>query len=146
MKVRPAETDDAAQISGLVSDVVRELYGHLFDGEPPFPADPDPPVGGWVAVADGSVVGVGAGDGDYIDDLWLRPGYRGRKIGSALLSTLESQIRKGGHSRARLRVVAENHRARGFFARRGWRETRIYPHERWGFPMVDMHKDLGPGP
>ena len=90
-----------------------------------------------------SVVGVGLADGDYVDDLWLRPQFRGLQIGGALLTKLESQIANDGYSSARLRVVADNEGARRFYARRGWRETRVYPHERWGFDMVDMCKDLG---
>lgn len=144
--IRPAKPGDAEQILSLVGDVVREQYGHLFPGEVPVPTDPGPWAGSWVAVAGDSVVGVGLADGDCIDDLWLRPPYRRRKIGSALLSILETQIGNGGHMHARLRIVAGNEGARKFYARQGWQETKVYPHERWAFMMVDMQKDLRPGP
>lgn len=142
IKIRRAEPADIEQILGLVRDVVRERYGHLFPGEPPVPTDPDPWSGSWVADADGSIVGVGLAEGDYIDDLWLRPWYRRQNIGSALLSALESQIAKEGYARARLRLVAENEEARRFYTRRGWQETDFHPHEKWGFLMVEMHKDF----
>ncbi len=97
--IRPAEPSDFEQILNLVNDVVREMYGHLFPNGVTASTDPRSWKSSWVAV-DGSIIaGVGLADGDCIDDLWLRPEYRGRKIGSELLSILESQIAKGGMCR-----------------------------------------------
>jgi hypothetical protein len=43
-------------------------------------------------------------------------------------------------------VVAENQAARRFYARCGWSEAEVYPHERWGFEMVDMVKRVSGAP
>ena len=59
-----------------------------------------------------------------------------------LLVALEEQIKSDGHSSARLRVVADNTRARKFYCVHGWREVRTYPHERDGHLMTDMEKEL----
>lgn len=139
--LRQAEPNDFEQISNLVRDVTREKYGHLFLDELMGSPDLNSWKRSWVAVDD-SVVGVGLSNDDYIDDLWLRSQYRGRKIGSELLSILESQIGKSGHLQARLRVVAENEAARRFYGRHGWQELRTYPHEKWRFLMIDMQKKL----
>ena len=140
--LRRAARDDAGDILQVIEDVVQEMYGHLFSGPVPLPGDAVIWVGSWVAVVDGRVAGVGRIRGAVISDLWLRPGCRGRGVGRDLLALLETQIKAAGHRQARLRVVAENGPALRFYARHGWREARRYPHERHGFPMVDMHKRL----
>lgn len=142
VKIRPAEPSDVEQILSLVNDVIRETYGHLFNDELLESSNPNQWTNSWVATEDGKVVGVALADSDYIDDLWLRPSHRGRKIGGTLLSNLESQIRKNGFFHAKLRVVAENEAARRFYRRQGWQELRTYPHEKWKFLMVDLRKDL----
>ena len=126
--LRLAAPNDFEQISNLVHDVTREKYGHLFSEELMASNDLNSWKSSWVAVDNRVIVGIGLSNGDYIDDLWLRSGYRGRKIGSDLLSVLESQIEKSGHLQARLRVVAENEAARRFYRRHGWQELRTYPH------------------
>ncbi len=73
----------------------------------------------------------------------MLPQFRRQKIGGALLDIAENQIFGTGHPQAKLRVVAENVSARQFFTARGWREGKIYPHEKWHFSMIDMSKNLG---
>ena len=140
--LRRAVREDADAIVAVIKDVVQETYGHLFSGPAPSPADAVIWVGSWVTVVDGRVAGVGRIDGALISDLWLRPDCRGRGVGRDLLALLEAQIKAAGHRQARLRVVAENGPALRFYARHGWQEAQRYPHERHGFPMVDMHKRL----
>ena len=82
IKIRPAKPNDVEQILNLVNDVIRETYGHLFYSEPLALSDPSPWTNSWVASDGNNIVGVALADGHYIDDLWLRPEYRGRKIGS----------------------------------------------------------------
>ena len=134
--------NDLEQISNIVLEVTREKYGHLISGELMVSNDFNSWRRSWVVADNNVVVGVGLSNGDCIDDLWLRSQYRGRKIGSDLLSILESQIKKSGHLQARLRVVAENEAARRFYRRHGWQELKTYPHEKWGFLMVDLQKAL----
>ena len=134
--MRPATASDLDAIAALVETVAAEVYGHLFQGAPP------PPDGRWaqalVAAADGRIVAVMVADDDWIEDLWVAADWRRRGVGSRLLAAGERQIAARGCFLARLRVIAENHGARCFYARHGWSEAETYPHEKWGFAMVDM--------
>lgn len=138
--VRRTHGEDVADILTLVNLVTKELYEDLL-GEVP-PADPDPGfwMRGWVAAADSLVVGVGVATGNYIDDLWVKAGYRRCKIGTMLLQRLERQVASHGYRDVWLRVVAANLGARRFYVREGWEEIRSYPHELLGIEMMDMRK------
>lgn len=68
-----------------------------------------------LAMLDGVPVGFVAWLGDSLDALYVLPSASGRGIGGALME------RAGGTSR--LWVLAENHHARGFYQRRGWRPS-----------------------
>ena len=140
LTVRPAAAADLAAIEQLVLEVGREVYGHLFRGDVPRPE------GNWtgslVAEERGRIVGVMVADDDWIEDLWIARDHRRRGVGSRLLAAGERLIAARGHTIAHLRVVAENERARRFYAAQGWAETAAYPHERWGFGMLDLIKPL----
>jgi GNAT superfamily N-acetyltransferase len=140
--IRPAAGADRAQIARLVLAVAREVYGHLFQGDVPRPE------GKWghalVAEQAGRIVGVVVADDDWIEDLWVVREYRRYGVGGRLLAAGERQIAWQGHAVAHLRVVADNQRARRFYAARGWTEIAAYPHERWGFAMLDLIKPLAP--
>ena len=140
--IRPARESDLAGVERLVSSVAGEVYGHLFPGDPPRPE------GAWalglVALRGGRIVGVVVTEGDWIEDLWVAADCRGRGIGSGLLAAGERQIAGRGHPLAHLRVIAENLAARRFYAREGWSEAERYPHEKWGFAMIDLSKPLTP--
>jgi GNAT superfamily N-acetyltransferase len=141
--IRPAVAADLPAIEQLVLAVAREVYGHLFRDDVPRPE------GNWmqalVAEQDGPIVGVIVADDDWIEDLWVAEPYRGGGVGSRLLTAGERQIAARGHAMAHLRVVAENESARRFYAARGWAETSPYPHEKWGFAMLDLIKPLPRG-
>lgn len=142
-EVRRGRQEDLEGIIRVATDVREEILGHLTSKTGKKVSRPSPTWrNSWVVVADGEVVGVGILKEDYIDDLWIFGEYRGQRVGERLLSKLEEDIKTSGHVSGRLRVVAENARARRFYARHGWRETRLYPHERHGYLMVDLHKDL----
>ena len=138
--IRPAGHSDVASIEQLVRDVVREVYGDLFPEAAPYRAGDWR--GGLLAEIDGRIVGVVVFDDDWVEDLWVMKEHRRRGIGSLLLAAAERQIAGRGHIEARLRVVARNLEARRFYGARGWAETASYPHERWGFTMVEMAKAL----
>src|SRR5262245_19040133 len=74
-----------------------------------------------VGVENGSIVGIGARTGSYIDDLWIDPAFPRRGLGAQLLDHLTSAARKDGHSRATLHVIALTYGARRFYEREGWR-------------------------
>jgi GNAT superfamily N-acetyltransferase len=138
--IRPAAASDVASIEQLVRDVVCEVYGNLIPGDAP------PTAGRWadgiVAEVAGGIVGVVVSDDDWVEDLWVARAYRNRGIGAMLLTAAERQIAKRSYTEAQLRVVAENLDARRFYAAHGWTETLSYPHEKWGFAMVEMVKAL----
>jgi ribosomal protein S18 acetylase RimI-like enzyme len=140
--IRPAIAADRPAIERLVLTVVREVYGHLFKGEVPGPE------GNWaralVAEKRGRIVGVVVAADDWIEDLWVARDHRGRGLGSRLLAAGERKVAAQGHAVAHLRVAADNERARRFYVARGWAETDAYPHERWGFMMLDLIKPLAP--
>ena len=121
-------------------DVVREVYGRLIPGDAP------PTAGRWadglVAEVADRIVGVVVSDDDWVEDLWVAKEYRNRGIGAMLLTAAERQIAKRNYTEAQLRVVEENLDARRFYAAHGWAETVSYPHEKWGFAMVEMVKTL----
>jgi GNAT superfamily N-acetyltransferase len=138
--IRPAAAADVASIEQLVRGVVREVYGKLI------PGDALPTAGRWsrglVAEVAGRIVGVVVSDDDWVEDLWVAREHRGRGIGAMLLRAAERQIANRDYTEAQLRVVAENLDARRFYAAHGWAETVSYPHEKWGFAMVEMVKAL----
>jgi GNAT superfamily N-acetyltransferase len=142
--IRRASEHDLAAIEQLVASIASEVYGHLFQGAPPRPE------GNWaqglLAKQGDLIIGVMVADDDWIEDLWVASDFRGQGLGSRLLAAGERQIAEGGHELGYLRVIAENQDARRFYARHGWSEAAIYPHERWGFGMIDMIKRLPSNP
>jgi GNAT superfamily N-acetyltransferase len=140
--IRPARESDVAAVERFVASVAGEVYGHLFQGDPPRPD------GNWavslLAEIEGRIVGVVMTDDDWIEDLWVAADCRDRGIGSRLLAAGERQIAGRGYPLGYLRVVAENLGARRFYARHGWSEAERYPHEKWGFAMIDLTKPLAP--
>jgi len=144
LAIRPAAAADLPALERLVLTVAREIYGHLFQGDVPRPE------GNWaqslVAEQNDQIIGVVVADDDWIEDLWVARAARNRGVGSRLLTAGEGRIAARGHTLAHLRVVADNERARRFYKAHGWAETTPYPHERWGFEMLDLIKPLAPGP
>jgi ribosomal protein S18 acetylase RimI-like enzyme len=82
---------------------------------------------------------------DWIDDLWVLQGYRGRGIGKALLLRGEEEIIERGYEFLRLRMVEANTRAFTFYQRSGWNTVREFPHETFSFvPMLELQKAVPP--
>ena len=67
--IRPARASEIAAVERFVWSVAGEVYGHLFQGDPPRPD------GNWaqslLAEVDGRIIGVVATDDDWIEDLWV---------------------------------------------------------------------------
>ena len=144
MQIRKCRRSDVEGIRSLVAAVVCEVYGWMLPAG--FEADRDTDwEPGWVVDSAGDLVAVMLTAKDRLEDLWIEKGHRGRGLGERLLAIAEQEIAARGFARARLRVVAENTAATEFYVRHGWREDHRYPHERHGFDMVDMSKELGPG-
>jgi GNAT superfamily N-acetyltransferase len=138
--IRPVAEKDVALVEQLVHEVVREVYVDLL------PEDAPRPNANWrcglVAEIDGVIAGVVVAVDDWVEDLWVARAYRRRGIGGALLAAAERQIAEHDHAEAWLRVVADNRDARRFYGARGWVERSSYPHEKWGFSMIEMTKAL----
>jgi GNAT superfamily N-acetyltransferase len=88
-------------------------------------------VGGGVFVAerDGRAVGVAAVDDCWLNGLYVVPDEWGRGAAAALHDAAVAEIAVQ-HDVAKLFCLEENHRARRFYERRGWRpngETRRVP-------------------
>ena len=141
--IRRATSADTSAIVALVRSVVFETYAALIEknGEPP-KGDPARWARAHIAEEDGNIIGVGLAADGFISDLWVSKDHRGHGVGTRLLAALEEQIMSEGYSRARLRVVTDNNRARTFYCNHDWREVRVYFHERDGHLMTDMEKEL----
>ena len=60
-----------------------------------------------------------------VENLYVRPDYRGDGIGSELLEAAEKQLFDAGVDRVRLEVLAANEDARRFYARHGYTPHRV---------------------
>jgi len=74
----------------------------------------------WVAVSFERVIGFVVVKGDEVEQIYVDRPARGTGVAAALLHTAEAEIRRAGHRRAWLAVVAGNERARSFYSRLGW--------------------------
>ena len=71
---------------------------------------------GWVAVADGAVVGYAAVEGEVLEALYVVPAHVGQGIGAALLDEVVQQVA----GPLRLYVFEANEGARRFYERHGF--------------------------
>ena len=128
--IRPATPGDVAAIGTLI----RELAEYERAAESAVATDddlraalfgPDPAVFCHVAEADGEVVGFAlwfrnfstwlGRHGLYLEDLFVRPAYRGRGLGRALLETLVALARERGWGRVEWAVLDWNEPAQAFY-------------------------------
>jgi len=141
LRLRAAEESDVPAIFQLIGELadyerlrpqmvgaVEDLRRHLF-GEPRYAY-------ALVAEWDGTVAGFAlyffnystflCRPGVYLEDLFVRPEYRGRGIGLALLRYLEQRARDGGCGRLEWAVLDWNQSAIDFY-----RDFGAQPHEGW---------------
>ncbi|HEX8949686.1 MAG TPA: GNAT family N-acetyltransferase [Dissulfurispiraceae bacterium] len=71
-----------------------------------------------ISTAEGNTVGL-------LEDLVVRSDHRGSGIGTCLLSEAVKWCAVNGISRLQLLRDADNEKARGFYLRKGWSETRL---------------------
>ena len=81
---------------------------------------------GWVAEADGAIVGFSYADhvNASIWALFIQPGQEGRGLGKALLDLATAWLFERGHAQIRLTTGAHT-RADRFYAARGWRRESV---------------------
>jgi GNAT superfamily N-acetyltransferase len=77
----------------------------------------------WVAESGGRIVGFVVVKGDEVEQIYVDRTARGSGVAAILLRKGEAEIRRAGHRRAWLAVVAGNQRARSFYSRFGWRDS-----------------------
>ena len=77
----------------------------------------------WVAEQHGLVAGFVVVRADEVEQLYVDRSARGSGIAARLLARGTLEIRRAGHPRAWLAVVAGNQRARAFYAREGWKDA-----------------------
>lgn len=145
--VRMAEQRDARTIARIRVDAWRAAYARLIssavldqlDAE----AEGDRRVANWdrghadprrvdvIAEVDGVAAGwaaCGASDdpsspgGGKLFALYVAPPHWSTGVGHALMSDVEARLRRAGHARAHLWVLAGNTRAADFYERHGWHE------------------------
>ena len=144
--LRPAETRDLDAIVGLIRDLAEfENLTHLLQVTPerlgPQLFGSQPVVQAWVAERAGEVVAFAlfytnfstflAQPGLYLEDLYVKPEYRGSGIGKALLRRLAALAVERGYGRFEWSVLDWNEDAIRFYRGMGatvmpeWRICRV---------------------
>lgn len=108
-----AEIQEAASVAGL---------GHIY-GDEPFPREAV--LERWRTYTgeiflDEEERGFSATGDDFLNGLYVRPEAWGTGVAARLHDRAIEALRASGVVTARLWVLAENHRARRFYERRGW--------------------------
>ena len=79
-----------------------------------------------VAEEDNTVVALAGVDDCWLHGFYVLPEYWGSGLADELHDAALDALRADGCTQAHLWVLEENHRARRFYERRGWRLTREY--------------------
>jgi ribosomal protein S18 acetylase RimI-like enzyme len=79
-----------------------------------------------VAVVGGAVAGFVMVVDDEVEQVYVSSRHRGTGVAAALLGEAERRVRRNGHERAWLAVVAGNARARRFYERMGWTDEGAF--------------------
>jgi len=84
----------------------------------------------WVAEsAIGEILGFVVVKRDELEQVYVDRAARGTGVAAQLLRRGEDEVRRNGHSRAWLAVVAGNARARSFYERHGWRDAGPFTYQ-----------------
>ena len=84
----------------------------------------------WVAEsAIGEILGFVVVKRDELEQVYVDRTARGTGVAAQLLRRGEDEVRRAGHSRAWLAVVAGNTRARAFYERQGWRDAGPFTYQ-----------------
>ena len=137
--VRRPEVHELAGVRALVERVVDETYGGVLSPLPERSDDDDWSLS-WVAVVEGTIVGVVLTQAEWVSDLWVLGDYQRHGVGGALLAQGEAEVAARGQPIFRLRVVSTNKTAIEFYHKHGWRVEREFPNERLPVAMLEMSK------
>ena len=137
--VRQATLEDAEAVSriwligwadGHVGNVPAGLVPHRQDPAHYLSRARDRVGSTWVAAsATGEILGFVVVKHDELEQVYVDRTARGTGVAAQLLRRGEDEVRRGGHSRAWLAVVAGNTRARAFYERQGWRDAGPFTYE-----------------
>ena len=141
MDFRHPTTAECTDVHVLVQAIVDEIYGGLWS-EPPLPIDNEDWSQSWIAIYGTTLIGVVLTCGEWVEDLWVSAGFRGRGVGYQLLTLAETEIKDRGFHTAKLRVLSYNRNAIGFYKKRGWQVKGEYCHERFPVFVTEMQKHL----
>jgi ribosomal protein S18 acetylase RimI-like enzyme len=143
MVIRRPQPSEYNSVRVLIEIVANETLKDLFAPNPvPLEfEDEDWPLA-WVAVSDEKIVGVILTNQEWVSDLWVFRGHRGRGVGSRLLAEGEAEIAARGHQTCRLRVVRSNTVAVQFYLGHGWQIAREFAHEKYHHAMLEMARSL----
>jgi GNAT superfamily N-acetyltransferase len=136
-----ATAQDAELCFGIARAAAVVGFQHVF---PPdlydFPAEAiradwvsaltDPDGETYIAFGDDEAVGVVSVSGGVLQTLYVMPESWSRGVGSRLHDFALDRLRESNVREARLWTLAENHRARAFYEKRGWSltgRTRVVP-------------------
>jgi GNAT superfamily N-acetyltransferase len=141
VRIVRATAQDAERCFGIARAAALVGFRHVF---PPdrydYPAEAiradwvsalsDPDAETYLAFEDDHAAGVVSVGGGVLQTLYVLPESWGRGIGARLHDVALDRLRAAGVREARLWTLAENHRARPFYERRGWiltGRTRVVP-------------------
>lgn len=113
------ETSEAHRRDALAPLLAGSPHGAVYLIGPP-----KSPVG-YIAVAFGWAIEFGGLDG-FVDELFIRPGVRGRGMGSGALAQLSAVLGRHGVKALHLEVGPENAAAQEIYRREGFRLRQDY--------------------
>ena len=129
-----ATVEDAELCFGIARCAAVAGFKHVFPPDMyPFPDDAirsdwvsalaDPGGETFVAFQDGEAVGVVSVGHGVLQTLYVMPEFWSRGVGGALHDLALVRLREAKVQEARLWTLAENHRGRAFYEKRGWSLT-----------------------
>ena len=133
--IRHATDDDLLTLLELEREASSTGLGHIFGPHLPFPADDV--LARWRIVLDNPAtttlidedetgpVGYAAYGEGWLHHLGIRPRLWGTGRADLLHGAVLDGLSAQGVSTSYLWVLVDNHRARSFYARRGWEETGV---------------------
>lgn len=147
LTIRPARPDDAETIANLVYELA--VYEKLEQFAKGTPEDfrrhlfgPNPHAEAMIADVEGKPVGFAlvyttfstfrGRPGLYLEDVYVRPEYRGKGIGKALLANVARLARDRGYARLEWSVLNWNAPAIGFY-----RSLGAQPMDQWTVYRID---------
>ncbi len=128
--IRPATADDCTLIVNLIYELAlyEKLEAHAKatpDGLRTHLFGPNPSAEAWIAEVDGQPAGFAlffrtfstfrGQPGLYLEDLFVKPAYRGLGIGKGLLTSLAAETLRRGYGRLEWAVLNWNEPAIGFY-------------------------------